>query len=72
MAQSVPINVAEGNGKQSLKCKNRFFEIVRGSTLECPLLAGGMVPFFAKLCVSPLRVLRSAATPPNEEQGGHE
>ena len=34
-AQSIPLNIAEGNGKQSLKDKNRFFEIVRGSALEC-------------------------------------
>ena len=26
-AQSIPLNIAEGNGKQSLKDKNRFFEI---------------------------------------------
>ena len=29
------MNIAEGNGKQSLKDKNRFFEIARGSALEC-------------------------------------
>ena len=34
-AQSVPLNIAEGNGKQSLKDKNRFFEIAGGSSLEC-------------------------------------
>jgi len=34
-AQSVPLNIAEGNGKQSVKDKNRFFEIARGSALEC-------------------------------------
>ena len=34
-AQSIPLNIAEGNGKQSLKDKNRFFEISRGSALEC-------------------------------------
>jgi four helix bundle protein len=34
-AQSVPLNIAEGNGKESLKDKNRFFEIARGSALEC-------------------------------------
>ena len=34
-AQSIALNIAEGNGKQSLKDKNRFFEIVRGSALEC-------------------------------------
>lgn len=34
-AQSVPLNIAEGNGKQSLRDKKRFFEIARGSALEC-------------------------------------
>ncbi|MGV2339886.1 MAG UNVERIFIED_CONTAM: four helix bundle protein [Planctomycetaceae bacterium] len=32
--QSIPLNIAEGNGKQSLKDKNRFFEIARGSALK--------------------------------------
>jgi four helix bundle protein len=34
-AQSIPLNIAEGNGKQSHKDKNRLFEIARGSALEC-------------------------------------
>ena len=34
-AQSIPLNIAEGNGKTSHKDKNRFFEIARGSALEC-------------------------------------
>ncbi len=34
-AQSIPLNIAEGNGKQILKDKNRFFQIARGSALEC-------------------------------------
>ena len=34
-AQSIPRNIAEGNGKQCLKDKNRFFEIARGSVVEC-------------------------------------
>jgi hypothetical protein len=34
-AQSIPLNIAEGNGKQSLKDKNRYFEIARGSALAC-------------------------------------
>ena len=34
-APSIPLNIAEGNGKQSLKDKPRFFEIARGSALEC-------------------------------------
>jgi four helix bundle protein len=34
-AQMIPLNVAEVNGKQSLKEKKRFFKIAQGSTLEC-------------------------------------
>lgn len=34
-AQSIPLNNAEGNGKQSLKDKDRHFEIARGWALEC-------------------------------------
>lgn len=33
--QSIPLNIAAGNGKQSLKDTNRFFEIARGSAREC-------------------------------------
>jgi four helix bundle protein len=32
---SVPLNVAEGNGKFSAKDRARFFEMARGSALEC-------------------------------------
>ena len=34
-AQSSPLNIAEKKGKRSLKDKNRFFEIARGSALKC-------------------------------------
>jgi len=39
-AQSIPLNVTEGDGKQRLKDKNRFFEIARGSALECAPVQG--------------------------------
>ncbi|MEE4330759.1 MAG: four helix bundle protein [Wenzhouxiangella sp.] len=34
-SQSVPLNIAEGNGKTSIADRRRFFEIARGSALEC-------------------------------------
>ena len=34
-AQSIPLNIAEGNGKHCLKDRSRFFDIARGSALEC-------------------------------------
>ena len=46
-AQSIPLNIAEGNGKQSLKDKNRFFEIARGSALECAAIHDVLVSFEA-------------------------
>jgi four helix bundle protein len=32
---SIPLNIAEGNGKYSLKDRCRFFDIAHGSALEC-------------------------------------
>ena len=32
---SIPLNIAEGNGKFSFNDRARFFEIARGSALEC-------------------------------------
>ena len=34
-SSSIPNNIAEGNGKWSSKERRRFFEIARGSSLEC-------------------------------------
>src|SRR6266516_1342362 len=32
---NIPLNIAEGNGKFSTKDRARFFEMARGSALEC-------------------------------------
>ena len=34
-SQSIPLNIAEGNGKPTEGERRRFFEIARGSALEC-------------------------------------
>jgi len=45
---SVPLNIAEGNGKHTSKDRCRFFDIARGSALECAacfdvLVAKGLI-----------------------------
>jgi four helix bundle protein len=42
---SIPLNIAEGNGKYSLKDRCRFFDIAHGSALEC---AAGLDVLVAK------------------------
>jgi four helix bundle protein len=34
-SQSIPLNIAEGNGKRPGPDRRRFFEVARGSALEC-------------------------------------
>jgi four helix bundle protein len=34
-SQALPLNIAEGNGKATNGDRRRFFEIARGSALEC-------------------------------------
>ena len=42
-AQSIPLNIAEGNGKRSLKDRARYFDIARGSSFECAAIQDVLV-----------------------------
>ena len=40
---SIPLNIAEGNGKYTAPDRCRFFDIARGSALECAAWLGVLV-----------------------------
>jgi four helix bundle protein len=42
-SQSMPLNIAEGNDKRSLKDRARFLDIARGTALECAAIQDVLV-----------------------------
>jgi four helix bundle protein len=50
---SIPLNIAEGNGKYTLKDRCRYFDIAHGSALEC---AAGLDVLVAKAKLTPAEV----------------
>ena len=42
-SQSIPLNIAEGNGKTTAADRRRYFEIARGSVLECAAIQDVLV-----------------------------
>jgi four helix bundle protein len=50
---SIPLNIAEGNGKYSAKDRCRFFDIAHGSALEC---AAGLDVLVAKRKLTPEQI----------------
>jgi four helix bundle protein len=42
-SQSIPLNIAEGNGKTAETDRRRYFEIARGSALECAAIHNVLV-----------------------------
>src|SRR5439155_15489362 len=51
---SIPLNIAEGNGKYALKDRCRYFDIAHGSALEC---AAGLDILVAKGKLTPDHII---------------
>ena len=56
---SIPLNIAEGNGKFTPKDKCRFFDIARGSAMECTACLDILV---VKKALAPRQALLLKAT----------
>jgi len=52
-SSSIPLNIAEGNGKYAPKDRCRFFDIAHGSALEC---AAGLDILVAKAKLTPEQI----------------
>jgi four helix bundle protein len=52
-ATSIPLNIAEGNGKYASKDRCRFFDIAHGSALAC---AAGLDALVAKAKLTPEQI----------------
>ena len=56
---SIPLNIAEGNGKYAPKDRCRFFDIAHGFALEC---AAGLDVLVAKVKLTPEEIRRGKET----------
>src|ERR1700756_3166778 len=65
-ASSMPLNIAEGNGKYAPKDRCRFFDIAHGSALEC---AAGLDVLVAKAKLTPEKIRPGKRAP--SENGSH-